>query len=146
MKIATRTMMFVALCIAGALIAALLLPSCAGAPHSLDDLATMEQPRYDSWKVRFSGMFREASKAYSADHGPQTMMSLASALRVYLGTPTSGALSSLAGQYDGLVNLALLELGALVDENVGNADALPRVADLVAAIADAIVVGATSPP
>lgn len=127
-------------------IVAALLPGCVNAPHSVGDLALMPEPAFQSWKARVAAVAEEGSRVYAHDNGPTAMISLASALRVISGAGEPGDIAAIAGDYSGLLRLALLELDAAVSEKWGDAAAAPRIKELLAAVADGIEQGAAERP
>lgn len=146
MKRLAQILLFTISLLAGAAITAALLPGCINAPHSVGDLASMPEPAFQSWKARVAAVAEEGSRVYAAEHGPESMVSLASALRVIAGAGEPGDIAAIAGDYSGLLKLALLELDAAVSEKWGDAAAAPRIKELLAAVADGIESGAAERP
>ncbi len=120
-------------------VALLAAAACIGAPKSRADLETMTVERYENWRARLEVVFEEAAVVV-ARHDPETVDHARAALLALSGQPIpAGAVSALAGEYAGLVRLAMLELHAVLGETEHAPTA--RITDLLASCAHGLETG-----
>lgn len=122
-----------------------LMTGCAGAPHNAKDLAAMPQAQFDSWSGLKASEAEEAAFAQvsSRPASAQDVRNLALALRTISGAATQGSVAQLVKSeaYAGLIRIAVLELGALVDGSLGDSAAYVRVESVMASVATALEAG-----